>query len=54
MKAEVPSDVEEEDNPVPLTFVGIKAEPEVSCVSTPMFHRFHKHRHPSFYELLLQ
>jgi hypothetical protein len=52
MKAEVPSDAEE--YPVLLTFVGIKAEPEVSCVSMPMLGRFHKYRYPLFYEVLLQ
>jgi hypothetical protein len=32
VKAEVPSDTEEEDYPVPVTFPrGIKAEPVVSC-----------------------
>jgi hypothetical protein len=36
MKTEVPSDAEEEECPLPLTFVGIKAEPEVSCVSTSL------------------
>jgi hypothetical protein len=34
VKDEVFSDAEEE-YPVPLTFVGIKAESEVSCVSIP-------------------
>jgi hypothetical protein len=33
IKAEVFSDAEEEEYAVPLTFVGIKVEPEVSCVS---------------------
>jgi hypothetical protein len=33
IKAEIFSDAEEEEYPVPLTFVGIKVEPEVSCVS---------------------
>jgi hypothetical protein len=33
IKAEVFSDAEEEENPIPITFLGIKAEPEVSCVS---------------------
>jgi hypothetical protein len=28
------SDVEEEDDPVPITFPEIKAEPEVSCMCT--------------------
>jgi hypothetical protein len=54
IKAEVFSDAEEEKCRVPLTFVGVKGEPEVSCVSVPMLRRFHKHMYPSFYELLLQ
>jgi hypothetical protein len=33
IKAEEFSDAEEEEYPVPLTFVAIKAEPEVSCGS---------------------
>jgi hypothetical protein len=33
VKAEVFSDAEEEEYPVRKTFLGIKAEPEVSCVS---------------------
>jgi hypothetical protein len=33
IKAEVPSDAEEEESVVPLLFVGIKAGPEVSWVS---------------------
>jgi hypothetical protein len=40
MKAGVFSDAEEEEDPVPLTFVGIKAEPEVSCVSMSMLWDF--------------
>jgi hypothetical protein len=32
-KTEVFSDAEEEEYPVPITFPGINAEPEVSCVS---------------------
>jgi hypothetical protein len=32
IKAEVFSDAEEEEYPVPITFAGIKAEPKVSCV----------------------
>jgi hypothetical protein len=48
IKAEVPSDTEAEEEPDPLTFVGIKAEPEVSCVSMPVLGRFHKYRYPSF------
>jgi hypothetical protein len=54
IKAEVFSDAEEEEYPVPLTYVGIKAEPAVSCVFMPMLGRFHKYRYSSFYELLLQ
>jgi hypothetical protein len=48
IKAETPSDTEEEYS-VPLTFVGVKAEPEVSCASVYMSGRFHKYRYPSFY-----
>jgi hypothetical protein len=33
IKAEKLPDAEEEENPVPITFTGIKAELEVSCVS---------------------
>jgi hypothetical protein len=33
IKAEVFSDTEEEEYPVPIIFPRIKAEPEVSCVS---------------------
>jgi hypothetical protein len=33
-KAEAASDVEEEEDPMPITFIEIKAEPEVSCVFT--------------------
>jgi hypothetical protein len=40
IKAEVPSDAKEEEYPIPLTFVGIKAEPEVSYVSVPMLWEF--------------
>lgn len=32
IKAEVLSDTEEEEYPAPVTFLGIEAEPEVSCV----------------------
>jgi hypothetical protein len=32
VKAEAVSDAEEEEDPVPITFPEIKAEPEVSCV----------------------
>jgi hypothetical protein len=42
IKVEEVSDVEmEEEHPVPMTFVGIKAEHEVSCMSVcPLFGRF--------------
>jgi hypothetical protein len=33
IKAEVLSDAEEKEDPFPVTFLGIMAEPEVSCVS---------------------
>jgi hypothetical protein len=33
VKAEEGSDVDEEEDPVPITFPKIKAEPEVSCIS---------------------
>jgi hypothetical protein len=33
IKAEVFSDAEEEEYPIPIPFAGIKAEPEVSCLS---------------------
>jgi hypothetical protein len=52
--AEVPSAAEEGKDPVPLTFVGIKAEPEVSCGFVSMLGGFHKYRYSLFYELLLQ
>jgi hypothetical protein len=57
VRAQILSDAEEE-YPVPLTFVGIKAEPEVSCVSVSMLGGLHKYKYPSFYrhsiyELLL-
>jgi hypothetical protein len=48
IKAEVLSGAEAEEDPVSTTFVEIKAEPEVSCVSMPMLGRFHKYRYPSF------
>jgi hypothetical protein len=54
VKSEVLSDAEEEEHPFPLTFVGIKAEPEVSCVSVSMLGGFHKYKYSSIYELLLQ
>jgi hypothetical protein len=53
IKAEVLSDVEEEEDPLAVTSPGIKAEPEVSCVSVTMLGGFHKYRHSLFYELFL-
>jgi hypothetical protein len=42
IKSEVPSDAEAEEDPLAITFpAGIKAEPEVSCVSVSMLGRFH-------------
>jgi hypothetical protein len=41
MKAEILSDVEEEEDPLAITSQGIKAEPGVSCVSVSMLGRFH-------------
>jgi hypothetical protein len=44
IKAEEVSDVDEEEDPVPITFLKIKAEPEVSCISLcPLFGRYHKY-----------
>jgi hypothetical protein len=40
IKAEKLSDTKEEEYPVPITFMGIKAEPEVSYVSVPMLWDF--------------
>jgi hypothetical protein len=40
IKDEVFSDAEEEEYCVPLTFVGIKAKPEVSCGSLPLLWDF--------------
>jgi hypothetical protein len=40
IEADISSDAEEEESPVPLTFVGIKTEPEVSCISIPMLWDF--------------
>jgi hypothetical protein len=58
IKAEVFSDAEEEEYPEPLTFVGIEAEPEVSCVSVSMLWGFTNGYlsfcNHSIYELLLQ
>jgi hypothetical protein len=33
VKTEVVSDIDEEEDPVPITFMKIKVEPEVSCMS---------------------
>jgi hypothetical protein len=41
VKAEVPSDAETEAAPDPITFPGIKAEPEVSCFSVSMLGRIY-------------
>jgi hypothetical protein len=41
VKAEVPSDVEAEEDPLSIRSPGIKAEPEVSCVSVTMLGGFH-------------
>jgi hypothetical protein len=50
IKAEVFSDAEEEEEyPIPETFLGIKVEPEVSCVSVRWISEIH--RYPLFYEL---
>jgi hypothetical protein len=46
--ADALSDGEQEKYPVPLTFVGIKAEPEVSWVSVSMLGELHKHKYPRF------
>jgi hypothetical protein len=54
IKAEVLSDAEAEEDPLAITSPGMKAEPEVSCVSLSMLGRFHKDRYLSFYKLLLQ
>jgi hypothetical protein len=55
MNAEVRSSAEAEEDPFAVTFPGgIKAEPEVSCVSVSMLGGFHKYKYPSFYKLLLQ
>jgi hypothetical protein len=49
IKAEMFSDAEEEEYPIPITFSGIKVEPEVSCVSVRWISQIH--RYPLFYEL---
>jgi hypothetical protein len=41
IKAEVPSDAEAEVDPLSVTSPGIKAEPEVSCVSVSTLGRIH-------------
>jgi hypothetical protein len=41
IQAEVLSDAEPEEDPDPIAYLGIKAEPEVSCVSVTMSGRFH-------------
>jgi hypothetical protein len=43
IKVEEISDIEaEEEDPLPMTFIGIKAEHEVSCLSVcPLFGKFH-------------
>jgi hypothetical protein len=43
IKAEKLSDAEDDEDPAPMTFVGIKAEPEVSCVSVSILGGFHKY-----------
>jgi hypothetical protein len=53
MKAEVLSDAEAEEDPLAVTFPGIKAEPEVSWVPVFMLGVFHKYKYPSFYKLLI-
>jgi hypothetical protein len=50
IKAKVLSDAEAEEDPLALTSPGIKAEPEVSCVSVSMLGGFHKYKYPSFYK----
>jgi hypothetical protein len=54
VKAEVLSDAEAEEDHLAKTIPGMKAEPEVSCVSVSMLGRFHLYSCPSVYELLLQ
>jgi hypothetical protein len=43
IKTEEFSDAEVVEGPVPIAFPGIKAEPEVSCVSVSMLSGFHKY-----------
>jgi hypothetical protein len=54
IKAEVLSDVEEEEDPLATIFPEIKAEPEVSCVSVSMLGGFHKYTYLSLYEISRQ
>jgi hypothetical protein len=50
IKAEAPSDAEAEEDPLAITFPGIKAEPEVSCVSVFRVEGFYKYKYPSYYK----
>jgi hypothetical protein len=51
IKAEVPSDTEAEEVPHAITLPGgIKAEPEVSCVSQSVLGGFHKYKYPLLYK----
>jgi hypothetical protein len=43
-KTEVLSDAEEEEDSDPVTYQGIMAEPEVSCVPMSILGRFHKYK----------
>jgi hypothetical protein len=43
----------EEEAPVPMALPGIKAEPDVSCVSGSMVGGLYKYRYSLYYELLL-
>jgi hypothetical protein len=44
VKAEEVSDAEEEEDPMPITVLEMKAEPEVSCMSVcPLLSRYHKY-----------
>jgi hypothetical protein len=45
VKAEVPSDEEAKEDPDPITFPGIKAEPQVSCVTVSVLGGFHKYKY---------
>jgi hypothetical protein len=48
IKAEVPSDVEAEEDPLAITLPRINAEPEVSCVFVYKLGGFHKYNIPRF------